>query len=221
MCVLCNCCEHTRVDFLSLQFLKLEKTIGNVDVVAIGASAGGLAALTVVLSGLPASFCAAVLIVQHLAPHHRSLMAEILGRSSAMPVKQAEQGEPVNTGTVYIAPPDRHLLVTPDRHVTLSQSELVHFLRPSVDLLFESIASTYKERAVAVVLTGTGSDGSTGVRAIKKMGGTVIAQDRVTSQSFGMPQAAIKTGDVDLILPLDEIANNLVTLVLGERDNAE
>jgi len=196
-----------------LQFLKLERGIQDIEVVVIGASAGGLAALNVVLAGLPADFQAAVLIVQHLAPQHKSLMAEILSRISALPVKQAEEGESVKLGTIYIAPPDRHLLVTSEHLVSLSQAALVHFLRPSVDLLFESVATAYKEKTIALMLTGTGRDGSMGVRAIKKMGGTVIAQDEKTSQSFGMPRAAIDTGEVDLILPLGEIAEALVTLV--------
>jgi two-component system chemotaxis response regulator CheB len=97
--------------------------------------------------------------------------------------------------------------------LSLSQSELVHFVRPSADLLFESTAASYKDRAIAVVLSGSGSDGSMGVRAIKKMGGTVIAQDEKTSQFYGMPGAAVLTGSVDFVLPLDEIPSALATLV--------
>ena len=92
----------------------------------------------------------------------------------------------------------------------------MHFVRPSADLLFESVAASHKDRAIAVVLTGTGSDGAMGVQAIKKMGGTVIVQDEKTSQFFGMPAAAIQTGNADFILPLDEIASALVTLVKGD-----
>jgi two-component system chemotaxis response regulator CheB len=90
----------------------------------------------------------------------------------------------------------------------------VHFLRPSADLLFESVAASFKDRVIAVVLTGTGSDGATGVKAIKKMGGTVIVQDEKTAEFFGMPGAAIQTGQTDFILPLDEIASALVSLVI-------
>jgi two-component system chemotaxis response regulator CheB len=102
--------------------------------------------------------------------------------------------------------------------VSLSQLELVHFVRPSADLLFESVAASYKDRAIAVVLTGTGSDGVMGIQAIKKMGGTVIAQDQQTSEFFGMPGAAIQSGNVDFILPLDEIGAALVTLVVKGED---
>jgi len=128
-------------------------------------------------------------------------------------VSEASEGDSLKVGHVYIAPPNRHLLVNSDGTLTLSESELVHFVRPSADLLFESVAGSHKERAIAVVLTGTGNDGSMGVRAVKKMGGTVIAQDQDSSEFFGMPGGAIATGDVDFVLPLRDIAPALVTLV--------
>jgi two-component system chemotaxis response regulator CheB len=183
------------------------------DVVAVAASAGGLQALSGLFSALPADFPAALVVVQHLDPRHRSLMADILSRRTTLKVKQAEEGDELSPGTVHIAPPNKHLLVNPDGTLTLAQSELVHFVRPSADLLFESVAASFKDRAIAVVLTGTGSDGTMGVQAIKKMGGTVIAQDEATAEFFGMPGAAIHTGSVDFVLPLKEIPSALVTLV--------
>jgi two-component system chemotaxis response regulator CheB len=186
------------------------------DIVAIAASAGGLPALIKVLSTLPPEFTAAIAIVQHLAPEYPSLMAEILNRRTALSVKKAEEGDCLAPGTAYIAPPNRHLLVNGDGTLSLSQSESVHFLRPSADLLFKSVAATYKNRAIALVLTGTGSDGAMGVEAIKKMGGVIIVQDVKTAEFSGMPSAAIRTGNVDFILPLDEISSALVTLVMGE-----
>jgi two-component system chemotaxis response regulator CheB len=192
-----------------------ERTRCAFDLVALAASAGGLNALSQVLAGLPGDFPATILVVQHLDPRHRSLMADILSRRTALQVKQAEEGDQVIAGTTYIAPPNRHLLVNPDYTLSLSQSEMVHFVRPSADLLFESAAAVYKDRAIAVVLSGTGSDGSMGVKAIKKMGGTVIAQDEQSSEFFGMPSATIQTASVDFILPLGEIAAALVTLVVG------
>ncbi|HEV8676092.1 MAG TPA: chemotaxis protein CheB [Methylomirabilota bacterium] len=183
------------------------------DVVAIAASAGGLKALSDVFSAIPADFPAALVVVQHLDPRHRSLMADILSRRTALRVKQAEEGDELKPATVYVAPPNKHLLVNPDGSLSLAQSELVHFVRPSADLLFESVAASFKHRAIAVVLTGTGSDGTMGVQAIKKMGGTVIAQDEASSEFFGMPNAAINTGSVDFVLPLKEIPSALVTLV--------
>lgn len=185
-------------------------------VVALASSAGGLNALSRILSELPRDFPGVLVVVQHLDPHHRSLMADILGRRTALTVKQAQEGDYLVIGTMYIAPPDRHLLVNPNGSLSLSQSELVHFVRPSADLLFESVAASFKDRSVAVVLTGTGSDGKMGVQAIKKMGGVVLAQDEATCDFFGMPEAAIQTGCVDMVLPLDEIARKLMELIRGE-----
>ena len=184
------------------------------DIVALATSAGGLKALSQVLSNLSADFPAPVVIVQHLDPRHRSLMADILSRRTALIVKQAEEGDSLKPGTVYIAPPNRHLLVNPDDTLSLTQSELVHFVRPSADLLFDSVAASHQERAIAVVLTGTGSDGAMGVQAIKKMGGTVIVQDAETAEFSGMPNAAIQTSSIDFVLPLDEVAAALITLVM-------
>ena len=184
------------------------------DIIALAASAGGLRALSQLLATLPNEFPATIVVVQHLDPRHRSLMADILSRRTELKVTQAQEGERLEIGTTYIAPPNRHMLVNSDRTISLTQSELVHFVRPSADLLFESVAASFKERAIAVVLSGTGSDGSMGVRAIKKMGGTVIVQDEKTSEFFGMPGAAIQTGCVDFILPLDEISAALETLVV-------
>ena len=185
------------------------------DVVALVASAGGLQALSMVLAPLPAEFPAAIVVVQHLDPRHRSLMAEILSRRTKLTVQQAEEGAAMLPANVYIAPPDRHLLVNRDGTLSLSHSELVHFLRPSADLLLESVAASYGRRAIAVVLTGTGSDGAMGVGAIKETGGTVIAQDKDTSEFFGMPGAAARTGKVDFVLSLEEIPAALIALVRG------
>jgi two-component system, chemotaxis family, protein-glutamate methylesterase/glutaminase len=183
------------------------------DIVAIAASAGGLAAISHVLSALPANFSAAIVIVQHLDPRYISQMAVILGRRTAMMVKQAEQGEPVREGIVYVAPPDNHLLIETDGTVCLSHTDPIRFLRPSADLLFKSVADSYKERALAIVLTGTGSDGSLGVTAIKESGGTVIVEDSTTAEFSGMPEAAYRTGHVDFVLPLSEIGPKLIELV--------
>ncbi len=184
------------------------------DVVALAASAGGLNAISTVLAGLPADFPATIAMVQHLDPRHRSLIADILRRRTSLAVNMAREGDHLQPATVFIAPPDRHLLINPDGTMSLSQSELVHFVRPSADLLFESLAASYKDRSIEVVLSGTGSDGNMGVQAIKKMGGTVIVQDQETAEFFGMPAAAIETGLVDFILPLNEISAALISLVV-------
>lgn len=188
------------------------------EIVALASSAGGLPALMSILSALPADFAAPIVIVQHLDPRHRSLLAGLLSRRTALKVVHAGEGDALQQGCAFIAPPDRHLLVVGDGTLSLTSSELVHFVRPSADLLFESVAAVFRDRALAVVLTGTGSDGSMGVRAIKKMGGSVIAQDEATSEFFGMPGAAIETGCVDFTLPLEEIPGALLTLVNGTEE---
>jgi two-component system chemotaxis response regulator CheB len=186
------------------------------EILALAASAGGLAALSRILSYLPGDFPIPIVVVQHLDPRHRSLMAEILGRRTPLEVRQARAGDSLHPATVYIAPPDHHLLVNPDGTLSLSQSKLVHFVRPSADLLFESVAGSYRERSIAVVLSGTGRDGSMGVQAIHRVGGTVIAQDPASAEYAGMPKAAIANKCVDFVLGLDEIAPALLTLVEKE-----
>jgi two-component system chemotaxis response regulator CheB len=185
------------------------------DLVVLAASAGGLNALSAVLGALPADFPAAVVAVQHLDPRHRSLIDDILRRRTKLGVRLAAEGDRVEPGMVLIAPPDHHVLINPDRTISLSQSALVHFVRPSADLLFESAAGSYRDKVIAVILTGSGSDGSMGVKAVKENGGTVIAQDEATSQFFGMPGAAMETGAVDFALPIDEIGPALVELLAG------
>lgn len=182
-------------------------------VVAMVASAGGLAALSAVLSRLPQDFAAAVAIVQHLDPTRPSLLASILGQSSGLPVRQARQGDRLRPGLALVAPPDHHLIVRPDATLALTSTAPVHYSRPSADALLESLGHGFGARVVAVVLSGAGSDGAEGARVVKLAGGVVLAQDRATCQSFGMPGAAIHAGCVDAVLPLDEIAPALVQIV--------
>jgi len=182
-------------------------------IVAIAASAGGITALGRVLGGLPADFPVPVVIVQHLDPRHKTIIAEVLGRRAKMPVRLAQEGVKAGPGNIYIAPPNRHLLVGAEGVLTLSSSELVHFVRPSADLLFESVAGAYGPRAVACVLTGTGSDGAMGASAVRSRGGTVIAEDPALAEFRGMPEAVVAAGAVDFVLPLDEIASVIRGLV--------
>lgn len=183
-----------------------------VTVVAIAASAGGLNALTQILGHLGPEFPAPVVVVQHMDRRHPSLLPEILTRVAKLKVKQAEEGETILPGTVYLPQPNFHLLVVPGGKIALAQSDPVHFVRPSADVLFRSIAQEFGSRAVAVVVSGTGVDGAEGVRAIRQAGGTVLVQDSSTSEFSGMPDAAIATGAVDQILPLEAIAARLVSL---------
>lgn len=186
------------------------------NVVALAASVGGLKAIKTVLSALPADFPAAILVVQHLCPHYPSQLPEILSERTALQVKPAVTGDVLHPGTVYVAVPARHLIVQPNGTLLLSDTSKMNFVRPAADKLFMSMATTYKSRAIAVVLTGSGSDGALGVLSVKKYGGIAIAQDELTSEFFNMPKAAIDTGKVDLVLPIDAIASTLVNLVTPE-----
>ncbi|HXG02635.1 MAG TPA: chemotaxis protein CheB [Candidatus Binatia bacterium] len=186
-----------------------------VHVVAIGASAGGVAGIRTVVSALPASLPAAVLIVLHSSPRHESLLPFLLGRHTTLAVKQAAHGEALAAGAVYVAPSDQHLLVRHGR-LELSRSRLVQFSRPSIDLLFESVAVEYGPGALAVILTGEGVDGALGILAVKRTGGRTIAQDPTGVTHRSMPQAAIDTGCVDAVLPLHQIGPAIARLVRGQ-----
>lgn len=188
------------------------------ELVVVAASAGGVQALGELVADLPAEFPLAMIIVQHVDPRHRSLLVDILARHSRVPVQSIDEGTELQPGTVYVAPPGLHVLVNADGTLSLSRAGLVHFVRPSADLLFESAAASYTDRVIAVVLTGTGEDGASGVQAVHQMGGTVMVQDEHTSAYFGMPGAAIATGAVDFVLPLDEIAPALVRLANAVED---
>jgi len=187
---------------------------GSFPVIAMAASVGGLKALSVILGGLPADFPAAIVIVMHLAPEHKSVLAEILNCRTHLHVRQARTGDHLVPAGVFIAPPNHHLFVVKGDRLKLSSSgsEKVHHARPSAEPLFASVAKVYKKDAIAVVLTGGDGDGSLGVQLIKQQGGRVIAQDRPTSQDFSMPESSINTGDVDFILPLTAIAPKLIEL---------
>lgn len=183
------------------------------NVVVLVGEAGGIRALSQILPALPVNFPAAIIVVQHLDPQaNPSLIADVLSRPETLPLLQAQEGEPLQPGVVYIAPPNQHLLVT-NGNLCISIPALGDPACPSVDLLLQSVAVSFTHRAIAVVFSGKGSDGALGVQAIQKMGGKVIAQDERTSDFFDLPKAAIDTGAVDIVLPLNEIASTLINLV--------
>lgn len=181
-------------------------------VVAIGTSAGGQEALSEILSSLPADLPASVLVVQHLDPTHKTVLVELLQRRCQIRIKEAVEGESIEKSVVYIAPPNKHLLLTEGK-TNLTSTSLVHFTRPSIDLLMESVAASIGDKAIGVILTGGGLDGAMGIKAIKEQGGTTIAQDPDTAEYSYMPEHAISTGMVDFILPLNEIASAIITLI--------
>jgi two-component system chemotaxis response regulator CheB len=180
---------------------------------ALAASAGGVEGLGKVLSGIPGDFPAAVLVVQHRTAEEPFQLPQVLSRRSMLLVERAREGVALSPATVLLAPPARHLLVKANGTLSLSHSAKVHHVRPSADRLFESVATRFKQRAIAVVLTGASSDGHKGVQIIKKRGGVVIAQEPTTADFPGIPRSAIATGAVDFVVPLDQIASTLISLV--------
>jgi two-component system chemotaxis response regulator CheB len=181
--------------------------------IAMGASAGGIRVLQAVLRALPADLPVPVFVVLHLDRHHKSLLAGVLAPRMRLRVKHAEAEESIVAGTVYLGVPNLHLEVQQGR-IHLASSEAVHWSRPSVDVLFHSMAAAYGARACGVVLSGAGSDGAGGLAAIKAAGGTTIVQDPATAEHRSMPVAAVATRRVDLVLPMDAIAPALVRLVM-------
>ena len=186
------------------------------NVVALAASAGGLQAISTILSALPADFPAAILVVLHISSTYPTKLVEVLSLRTALQVKPAATGDILRPGTVYIAVPAHHLLVQPNGTLLLADTPKMNFVRPAADKLFMTMATNYQSRAIAVVLSGSNSDGALGVLSVKKYGGVAIAQDEATCEFFDMPGAAIATGRVDWVLPLDAIAPALVHLVTSE-----
>jgi len=185
-------------------------------IVVIAASAGGVQALTRVLGALPSIFPAPIVVVQHRTARPRSLLASVLGTRTVLPVSEAEPGQPIRPGVVYVARPDLHLTVTDERRFAYVDGRRIHYVLSSANPLFESAAAVFGAGTVGVVLTGYGQDGTEGVQAIRAHGGVVIAQDRRTSEQFGMAASAIQTGAVDYVLPVDAIGPALVRLVATE-----
>jgi two-component system chemotaxis response regulator CheB len=181
-------------------------------VVALVASLGGLDALSEVLAALPASFPAAVVVMQHVESGRVSRLPEILKARTALRVRTAADGDALCAGTVYVAPSGRHLSLRDGRTLALTDTVPVHFSRPSADVLLDSLAGAGAP-VVAVVLTGRGEDGAAGSVHVRNSGGTVLAQDWGTSANFGMPGAAVAAGGVNEVLPLRAIAPRLVQLI--------
>lgn len=185
------------------------------DMILIGASAGGVQTLAELVSGLPRDLPAAVFIVIHVAPFGTSAMPAILSRSGPLPAVHPQDDELITPGKVYVAPPDHHLIIEPDR-VRISRGPTENGYRPAVDVLFRSAAQVYGPRTVGVVLTGNLDDGTAGLALIKKYGGTAVVQDPEEADYPGMPRSAIASVDVDHVLPIAGIAPLLADLAHQE-----
>ena len=189
--------------------------------IALAGSAGGVQAFQTVLNGLPCNFPVPVLICQHRGKREseQDVLVKILTRSCAFPVMQAYEDAPLHGGIAYVAPPDRHLRVLSGRFA-LSDSPAVDYYRPSVDVLFESLAAEFGSRLIVVVLSGSRGDGAVGVVKVKACGGRIIVQEPTTALHPGMPTSAILSGCADFILPLNSIAAALtaITMVPGSTE---
>ena len=178
---------------------------GRIDAVVIGASAGGVEALSVLLPALAPGLSPPVFIVVHLPRNPPSVLAEIFTRKCAVPVREAEDKEAVSPGTVYFAPNNYHLLLDRGPQLSLSADDPVHHSRPSIDVLFDSAADIYGERLIGVILTGANQDGAEGLAAIGRAGGRTVVQDPVSAAVAYLPEAALKEGPVDFVLSLPQL----------------
>jgi two-component system, chemotaxis family, protein-glutamate methylesterase/glutaminase len=183
------------------------------DLVVIGASWGGLAALQTVLGALPEDFGAAVVVAQHRAAQSDdTLLCGLLDQACPLPVRDADDKEALVPGVVLVAPPDYHLLVEPGA-VALSCDEPVRFSRPSIDVVFESAADAYGDRVIGVVLTGSNADGAAGLERIRRRGGQAVVEDPETAERSEMPRAALESTPSAQVLALEEIGPRLDDLV--------
>jgi two-component system, chemotaxis family, protein-glutamate methylesterase/glutaminase len=186
---------------------------GGTRVIAMASSTGGPAALECLLTRLPGDFAVPILVVQHISRGFVKGLADWLNKSGPLQVKVAADGEALKKRTVYVAPDDCHLGVTAPGQIALSSAAAVGGFRPSATPLFESVAHAFGAAATALILTGMGEDGVVGLRAVRKAGGRVLAQDEKTCVVFGMPGVAVAAGLVDEVLPIEAMAGRLVELV--------
>jgi len=185
---------------------------GRIEMVAIGASAGGVEALLALLGDLPAGFGPALVVVLHLPEGRHSRLAELFGNRCRLPAREAADKEAIAPSTLYFAPPSYHLSIETDRTFSLSCEEPVHFSRPSIDVLMDSAADTYGARLAGIVLTGANMDGAAGLAKIKRLGGLTVVQKPAEALAAVMPQAAIDRCPPDLILNLKDIRSVLLEM---------
>lgn len=183
-------------------------------IVVIGASAGGLTAFETLLKPLPADFAIPIVIVQHVSPDSENYMVTYLNDHASLRVKEADEKEVVLPGSVYVAPPNFHVMIEEDLSITLSVEERVNFSRPSIDVLFETAAFSIRKDVIGIVLTGGNQDGAMGLKRIKETGGLTIVQSPDEAQVDIMPSAAISVVHPDYVLSLNEISELLIRLAM-------
>lgn len=196
--------------------MTLENTrTADIRAVAIGASAGGVQALSELLPALSAEAQAAVFVVLHLPRDRPSLLVDVFSRKCELAVREAEDKEPVAPGTIYFAPPNYHLLVDTGPQLALSVDDLVNHSRPSIDVLFDSAAQVYRERLLGIILSGANEDGAEGLAAVHDAGGLTVVQEPQTAQSSTMVLSALERAPADFVLDLAGIAGLLRSLYVG------
>lgn len=182
------------------------------EAIVIGVSSGGMNALKFIFSALPANFNTPIIIVQHVSARTDGQWIKLLNDKSNLFIKEADEKEKIEKGTVYIAPPNYHLLIEKNKTFSLTIDEKVNFARPAIDVLFVTAAEAYENKLIGIILTGSSSDGTLGLKKIKEYGGLVVAQDPKTAESAFMPASAIAAVHVDFVLPLGGITDLLIKI---------
>lgn len=197
-----------------------EERVPGKDIIVIGASAGGIEPIRTILRGLPANFAGSIFIVVHTSPNSPGVLQAIFDKAGPLPASAVEDGGRIAPGRVYVAPPDRHLIVEPGR-MCLARGPKENRFRPAIDPLFRSAAQTYGPRVVGIILSGGLDDGTSGLWAVKQLGGTAIVQDPDEAWAPSMPQSAMRNVRIDHVVRVEEMAPLLVRLAAAEADAQE
>ena len=210
-CVLPILMINTQYWMKSNAFLKRTIKV-RYEAIVIGVSSGGMNAMKLLFSLLPKEFSIPIIIVQHIGSHSENIWIRFLNDKSNLEIKEADEKEEIETGKVYVAPANYHLMIERNKTFSLSIDDRVNYARPSIDVLFESAAEAYKDKLIGIILTGSNNDGATGLKRIKEGGGLTIVQDPETAESYFMPASAIAAILPDYILSLEEIIKLLIEI---------
>ncbi|MDP1726057.1 MAG: chemotaxis protein CheB [Bacteroidota bacterium] len=182
------------------------------EAIVMGVSSGGLNAMKILFSLLPVNFGVPIILVQHISARSDNQWINLLNGKTNLHIKEADEKEKIETGNIYVAPANYHLMIEKNKTFSLTIDERVNFARPSIDVMFESAAETYRDKLIGVVLTGSNNDGTKGIKRIQEYGGLTIVQDPQTAESPYMPASAIAAIKPDYILPLEDIIKLLLKI---------
>lgn len=194
--------------------------VTNFNIIGIGTSAGGLEALKIFFDNVPSDCIHSFVIIQHLSPDYKSLMKDLLAKNTLLPIYEVVDGMIIGPGSIYLIPPKKNMTIK-DGKLHLMDKPHGHGLNLPIDIFFNSLAEEKKENAIAIILTGTGSDGTRGFRSIKEEGGILMVQSPETSKFNGMPHSAISTGLVDLVLPVEQLPAELFNFLNHPKDGTD